>query len=64
MKKKYIEIEGAVSSKRVVAPTLKPGEISEKGCNYIFPPAGQAGEYSRLAVNHYRDCGHTSHVPF
>lgn len=28
------------------------------GCNYIYAPAGQAGEYSALAANPYRGCGH------
>src|SRR5258708_32725108 len=29
-----------------------------KGCEIIYQPAGQAGEYSRLACNPYRGCGH------
>lgn len=29
-----------------------------KGCNYIYAPAGQAGEYAPLAANPYRGCGH------
>lgn len=28
------------------------------GCSYIYAPAGQAGEYSALAANPYRGCGH------
>jgi hypothetical protein len=28
------------------------------GCSYIYAPAGQAGEYSPLAANPYRGCGH------
>lgn len=28
------------------------------GCNYIYAPAGQAGEYAPLACNPYRGCGH------
>lgn len=31
---------------------------SVKGCSIIYAPAGQAGEYSRLATNPYRGCGH------
>jgi DNA repair photolyase len=27
------------------------------GCNYIYAPAGQAGEYAPLAANPYRGCG-------
>lgn len=29
-----------------------------KGCSIIYPPRGQAGEYSALATNPYRGCGH------
>lgn len=29
-----------------------------KGCSYIYAPDGQAGEYSPLAANPYRGCGH------
>lgn len=29
-----------------------------KGCNYIYEPKGQAGEYAPLASNPYRGCGH------
>ena len=29
-----------------------------RGCTYIYAPAGQAGEYSPLAANPYRGCGH------
>src|SRR3989304_4492407 len=29
-----------------------------KGSPTIWPPAGQAGEYSMLAANPYRGCGH------
>lgn len=32
--------------------------ISIKGCNYIYAPKGQAGEYAPLAANPYRGCGH------
>jgi DNA repair photolyase len=32
--------------------------MSVKGCSYIYAPAGQAGEYSPLAANPYRGCGH------
>jgi len=27
-------------------------------CKLIYPPKGQAGEYAKYAVNHYRGCGH------
>jgi hypothetical protein len=29
-----------------------------EGCKFIYPPKGQAGEYSALAANPYRGCGH------
>ena len=29
-----------------------------KGCSVIYAPKGQAGEYSALAANPYRGCGH------
>ena len=32
--------------------------VSVKGCNYIYAPKGQASEYSALATNPYRGCGH------
>ncbi len=32
--------------------------LSLKGCSYIYAPKGQAGEYSPLASNPYRGCGH------
>lgn len=38
--------------------TINPDGISIKGCDIIYAPAGQAGEYSPLAVNPYRGCGH------
>lgn len=38
--------------------TLNPDGYSIKGCNIIYPPKGQAGEYSKLACNPYRGCGH------
>ena len=39
-------------------PTLNDDGISIKGCNYIYAPKGQAGEYAPLACNPYRGCGH------
>lgn len=35
-----------------------PDGISIKGAQYIYAPAGQAGEYAPLAANPYRGCGH------
>ena len=37
---------------------LNADGISIKGCSYIYPPKGQAGEYAPLAANPYRGCGH------
>ncbi|MGD0076642.1 MAG: radical SAM protein [Candidatus Binataceae bacterium] len=42
----------------VKLPTLNPDGVSVKGCSYIYPPKGQAGEYAALAANSYRGCGH------
>jgi DNA repair photolyase len=39
-------------------PTINPDGVSVKGCTYIYAPRGQAGEYSALAANPYRGCGH------
>lgn len=39
-----------------IEPETSPDAI--KGCSYIYAPAGQAGEYSPLAANPYRGCGH------
>lgn len=38
--------------------TLNPDGYSIKGCTHIYAPAGQAGEYAKLACNPYRGCGH------
>jgi DNA repair photolyase len=39
-------------------PTINPDGVSIKGCNIIYAPAGQAGEYAKLAANPYRGCSH------
>lgn len=39
-------------------PQLNPDGYSVRNCNIIYAPKGQAGEYSRLATNPYRGCGH------
>lgn len=38
--------------------TLNADGVSVKGCNIIYAPAGQAGEYAPLACNPYKGCGH------
>src|SRR6266498_2174597 len=37
---------------------LNEDAYSVKGCQVIYAPKGQAGEYSKLAANPYRGCGH------
>jgi len=39
-------------------PRLNDDGFSVAGCSYIYAPRGQAGEYSMLATNPYRGCGH------
>lgn len=39
-------------------PSFNPDGVSVKGCSLIYAPLGQAGEYSPLAANPYRGCGH------
>lgn len=39
-------------------PQFNPDGFSVKGCSIIYAPAGQAGEYAKLATNPYRGCGH------
>lgn len=43
---------------RPINPILNEDGISIKGCNIIYAPSGQALEYSELATNPYRGCGH------
>lgn len=38
--------------------TLNENGYSVKNCSIIYSPSGQAGEYSKLAANPYRGCGH------
>lgn len=47
-----------VSAKRIMLPKINPDGHSIKGCNHIYAPKGQAGEFAPLAVNPYRGCGH------
>ena len=37
---------------------LNEDSYSVKGCEVIYVPKGQAGEYSKLACNPYKGCGH------
>jgi DNA repair photolyase len=36
---------------------INPDGCSIMGCDLIYAPAGQAGEYAKLAANPYRGCG-------
>ena len=38
-------------------PEVKPKSLSS--CTLIYSPGGQAGEYAKYALNHYRGCGHS-----
>lgn len=46
------------ASKPVRLPKFNEDGYSIKGCSYTYAPKGQAGEYSRLAANPYKGCGH------
>lgn len=41
-----------------IAEAAEAGSIGIKGCQHIYAPKGQAGEYAPLAANPYRGCGH------
>lgn len=57
--KKTAARENGVEGGRPMAdPILNQDGVSVKGCNIIYAPKGQAGEYARLATNPYRGCGH------
>lgn len=43
---------------RIVTHNIQESNPAIKGCNYIYAPKGQAGEYAELATNPYRGCGH------
>jgi DNA repair photolyase len=42
----------------ILKTMLNADGYSVKGCDIIYPPRGQAGEYSKLATNPYKGCGH------
>ncbi len=53
--------EQSVSNPLKVLNCGDPDDLAEnavRGCHYIYAPAGQAGEYSPLAANPYKGCGH------
>ena len=43
---------------RILTQDITESSVAIKGCNYIYAPKGQAGEYAELATNPYRGCGH------
>jgi DNA repair photolyase len=53
-----IEVQGKESMEELVT-IESASSVAIKGCNYIYAPAGQAGEYAPLAANPYRGCGHS-----
>jgi DNA repair photolyase len=56
--KKKSSITNGKMGGRPSNPVLNDDGVSVKGCNMIYAPKGQALEYSALAVNPYRGCGH------
>lgn len=47
-----------MTAARVSLSDLKPENNAVPGCQIIYAPKGQAGEYAPLATNPYRGCGH------
>lgn len=45
-------------NRKTKPPVINDDGVSIKGCNIIYAPKGQAGEYAPLATNPYRGCGH------
>ena len=58
MQKSFLDPEPIQAKAGKAGPQFNPDGYSVKGCSYIYAPAGQAGEYSPLAANPYRGCGH------
>jgi hypothetical protein len=42
----------------IEVPAMNEEPIGLPGCNFIYAPKRQAGEYAPLAANPYRGCGH------
>lgn len=51
-------LQQALFAQSIARPELNPDGYSVKGCSIIYAPAGQAGEYAKLACNPYHGCGH------
>jgi len=58
MQKSFLDSEPIQTKAGKPGPQFNEDGYSVKGCSYIYAPAGQAGEYSPLAANPYRGCGH------
>ena len=58
MQKSFLDPEPIQAKAAKAGPQFNEDGYSIKGCSYIYAPAGQAGEYSPLAANPYRGCGH------
>jgi len=56
-KQEAARANGPLGGRPVIA-NLNPDGVSIAGCTIIYAPKGQAGEYSALATNPYRGCGH------
>lgn len=57
-KKLASKANGSLGGRPIKTVTINDDGASIAGCNYVYAPKGQAGEYSALACNPYRGCGH------
>lgn len=57
-KQSAVRENGKLGGRPMAAPKMNPDGVSIAGCNMIYAPKGQAGEYAPLAANPYRGCGH------
>lgn len=57
-KKDAAKINGKLGGRPMSVINLNDDGYSISGCSYIYAPKGQALEYSALATNPYRGCGH------
>jgi len=57
-KKKSSKANGVLGGRKIGVINVNDDGVSIAGCNTIYAPKGQAGEYAALATNPYRGCGH------
>ena len=57
-KQAAVRENGKLGGRPMSIPVVNPDGVSIAGCNIIYAPRGQAGEYAPLATNPYRGCGH------